>query len=242
MCSITCPTGQVLINDLCGTCAMGTVYNPQLRACVCPPDSFINQQGYCEKRVTPPITCSGPTYRNPSTNTCLPCDPSCSSCFGPSASACLTCANPFAMLFGGQCVVSRCGNGVVEAGEGCDDFNTIGGDGCSATCGVEQFFVCQGSPSICRRIGVTCGNGLPDAGETCDDRNTFNGDGCSANCQIEFGYTCTQASTMRPSFCTRDPPITIPSTGLTLYDVVINKNNVFVTLGTPTIFTFSSVQ
>jgi cysteine-rich repeat protein len=32
---------------------------------------------------------------------------------------------------------SRCGNGVVEAGETCDDSGTMAGDGCSATCQVE---------------------------------------------------------------------------------------------------------
>lgn len=30
-----------------------------------------------------------------------------------------------------------CGNGVVEAGEQCDDGNTLSGDGCSATCTIE---------------------------------------------------------------------------------------------------------
>ena len=30
-----------------------------------------------------------------------------------------------------------CGNGSVEAGEQCDDGNTVGGDGCSAMCGIE---------------------------------------------------------------------------------------------------------
>lgn len=31
----------------------------------------------------------------------------------------------------------KCGNGSVEAGEQCDDGNTTGGDGCSATCQIE---------------------------------------------------------------------------------------------------------
>jgi cysteine-rich repeat protein len=33
--------------------------------------------------------------------------------------------------------VTVCGNSVIEAGEGCDDGNAIGGDGCSATCQIE---------------------------------------------------------------------------------------------------------
>jgi cysteine-rich repeat protein len=31
-----------------------------------------------------------------------------------------------------------CGNGIVDAGEGCDDGNVIGGDGCSAECALED--------------------------------------------------------------------------------------------------------
>lgn len=33
--------------------------------------------------------------------------------------------------------VTECGNGAIETGEMCDDGNTVNGDGCSATCGVE---------------------------------------------------------------------------------------------------------
>ena len=44
-----------------------------------------------------------------------------------------------------------CGNRTVDTGEDCDDGNTTGGDGCSATC---------------KREG--CGNGILDVGEQCD--------------------------------------------------------------------------
>jgi TonB family protein len=37
----------------------------------------------------------------------------------------------------GPPAVAVCGNGSVEAGEQCDDGNTRGGDGCSATCRIE---------------------------------------------------------------------------------------------------------
>ncbi len=46
---------------------------------------------------------------------------------------------------------SRCGNGVLDADELCDDGNLVNGDGCSAVCGVD-----------------TCGNGVVEAGEDCD--------------------------------------------------------------------------
>lgn len=65
-----------------------------------------------------------------------------------------------------------CGDGMVDAGEDCDDGNNLDGDGCSANCTVEE-----GQPY--------CGDGMLDAGEECDDGNNTDGDGCSANCTIE---------------------------------------------------------
>jgi cysteine-rich repeat protein len=50
------------------------------------------------------------------------------------------------------CVISFsiCGDGVLQEQETCDDGNTVGGDGCSATCQLE------------------CGNGQTDEGEECE--------------------------------------------------------------------------
>lgn len=42
-----------------------------------------------------------------------------------------------------------CGNGIFDAGEQCDDNNTATGDGCSATCAIENGWNCSGSPSVC---------------------------------------------------------------------------------------------
>jgi cysteine-rich repeat protein len=66
-------------------------------------------------------------------------------------------------------VESFCGNGVLDAGEACDDGNGLDGDGCSAACFVESF----------------CGDGVVDAGEACDDGNRVDGDGCSTACAVE---------------------------------------------------------
>ncbi|MDD5025812.1 MAG: DUF4215 domain-containing protein [Candidatus Peribacteraceae bacterium] len=42
---------------------------------------------------------------------------------------------------------ATCGNGEIETGEACDDGNTTGGDGCSATCTVESGYSCtEGCP------------------------------------------------------------------------------------------------
>ncbi|WP_081426461.1 lamin tail domain-containing protein [Sorangium cellulosum] len=79
---------------------------------------------------------------------------------------------------GGQYPSGICGDGVVDAGEVCDDGNTADGDGCSPTCQIEA------SPKL------GCGDGALDPGEQCDDDNTEDGDGCSAACQIEAPPRC----------------------------------------------------
>ncbi len=46
--------------------------------------------------------------------------------------------------------LSTCGNAVVEGLEECDDGDLTDGDGCTASCTVEQGWACAGSPSVCR--------------------------------------------------------------------------------------------
>lgn len=93
---------------------------------------------------------------------------------------------------GGPCppCPPRCGNGVVEAGEECDDGNTDDLDSCSnqcisATCidGVQN----QGESGIdcggpCSPCPPRCGNGVVETGEECDDGNADNLDRCSNQC------------------------------------------------------------
>ena len=43
----------------------------------------------------------------------------------------------------------KCGDGVVDVGEQCDDGNTTAGDGCSLSCEIETGWVCTGEPSTC---------------------------------------------------------------------------------------------
>jgi len=83
---------------------------------------------------------------------------------------------------------SVCGDGIVDGNEQCDDGNTVGGDGCSATCMTE--------------FNTKCGNGQLDGAEQCDDGNTAGGDGCAADCTVENGYTCAGT----PSVCTAISP------------------------------------
>jgi cysteine-rich repeat protein len=100
-----------------------------------------------------------------------------------------------------------CGNGSHEAGEQCDDGNTMSGDGCSDICMLEVQPVCgngsheadeqcddgntmsgDGCSDICMlEVQPVCGNGSHEPGEQCDDGNTTSGDGCSATCTVEPG-------------------------------------------------------
>lgn len=68
-----------------------------------------------------------------------------------------------------------CGNGKIEAGEICDDGNTLSGDGCSAVCDKEAI----------------CGNSIIEDNEQCDDGNILTGDGCNEICRIEEEITET---------------------------------------------------
>jgi cysteine-rich repeat protein len=99
---------------------------------------------------------------------------------------------------GGLCQLAKCGDGVKLGGEACDDGNTAGGDGCSATCTLEPGYNCAGAPSVCTPI---CGDGIKTPTEGCDDGAHVNGDGCSATCAIEPGYSCTGSPSMCAAGC-----------------------------------------
>lgn len=49
----------------------------------------------------------------------------------------------------------KCGNGTLDDGEQCDDQNLAPGDGCSASCGSESKWFCEGEPSVCFDAGKT---------------------------------------------------------------------------------------
>jgi cysteine-rich repeat protein len=83
--------------------------------------------------------------------------------------------------------VTACGNGIVTAGEACDDADLADGDGCSAACAIEPGWRCNGRPSVCSEV---CGDTILTPGEQCDDGNTVGRDGCSPGCRFEL---CTAA-------------------------------------------------
>ncbi|HXU05798.1 MAG TPA: DUF4215 domain-containing protein [Polyangia bacterium] len=86
----------------------------------------------------------------------------------------------------------RCGNGVLDPGEQCDDGNRTPGDGCTRLCQVECGSTCGSCswPGSCNLTPV-CGDGVLAPSELCDDGNNVGGDGCANNCSaIETGWRC----------------------------------------------------
>lgn len=94
--------------------------------------------------------------------------------------------------------VPECGDGVISPGEGCDDGNTVGGDGCRSNCQIGAAWTCTGVPSVCSPI---CGDGLIRGGEECDDGNTQSGDGCSSSCTIGSRFVCSGEPSVCNSVC-----------------------------------------
>jgi cysteine-rich repeat protein len=94
-----------------------------------------------------------------------------------------------------NCIIPECGDGVLEGAETCDDENNTDGDGCSASCQVEEGAECEGEPSVCNF--EICGDGVVVGREECDDAGTMDGDGCSSTCKIEMGSVCIG----EPSVC-----------------------------------------
>lgn len=124
-----------------------------------------------------------------------------------------------------------CGNGDLEAGEGCDDNNLVDGDGCGMDCFREAFCgndtldggeVCDDGNNLsgdgCRSDCLSdesCGNDIRDiaVGERCDDGNVVGGDGCSANCRnlemcgdstLDADETCDDGNTTGFDGCGSD--------------------------------------
>ncbi len=103
-----------------------------------------------------------------------------------------------------DCQAAVCGNGIIEAGEQCDDGNTASGDCCSATCRFEAagslcpdgLFcngeeTCDGQGACQAGAPVDCGDGVNCTVDSCDEAN----DVCAntpdnANCPDD-GLFCT---------------------------------------------------
>lgn len=61
-------------------------------------------------------------------------------------------------------VGSRCGNGVLESYENCEDGNLTNGDGCSDRCRIEPCWTCSGLPSTCTLAIRACDTNVTAGG------------------------------------------------------------------------------
>jgi cysteine-rich repeat protein len=78
----------------------------------------------------------------------------------------------------------RCGDGVVDTNEECDDGNTNNADDCEADCTTPR-----------------CGNLIIDQGEDCDDGNQTPNDGCGNDCLFDFPPSCGDGNAVFPEEC-----------------------------------------
>ena len=119
-----------------------------------------------------------------------------------------------------------CGDGIVQAGEACDDANADDSDGCLTNCqlaacgdgivfaGVEACDDGNDSDvdaclSAC--VEAFCGDGIVREGvEACDDGNPVDDDGCTAGCalstcgdgEVDPGEECDDGNTIDEDECT----------------------------------------
>jgi cysteine-rich repeat protein len=146
---------------VCGACPAG---QPCLVAVDC-------QSGVCSNNLCAAPSCTD-TVKN-GTETAIDCGGSCGGC--ANGLACAANADCLSNKCGAGNLCTSCGNGVVDAGETCDDGNLVGSDGCSAACATENGWACVGTPSVCSTV---CGDGIVAGLETCDDGNHSNNDAC----------------------------------------------------------------
>jgi sulfatase modifying factor 1 len=108
---------------------------------------------------------------------------------------------------------SVCGNGVVEAGEGCDDYNQLSGDGCSASCQPEPGFTCNDlSPSACFKPGPSC-------------------TGLAATCGSDGKQNCCASSVITGGTFNRGNNVNYPATvsdfRLDTYEITVGRFRTF---------------
>ena len=114
------------------------------------------------------------------------------------------------MLFPGY-ICPECGNGVLEASEVCDDYNSDDSDGCSSMCVVENGATCEQNAldiSECQLPQDKCGNGELNDDEQCDVGYDNVVDGCDQGVVLD-GYTCTHDVDGEPSVCEADAFVTV---------------------------------
>ncbi len=106
-----------------------------------------------------------------------------------------------------------CGDGVLDAGEICDDGNRIDGDGCESTCLLSIGEACvldsdcdrgECDENICARVtNAFCGDGEVTSDEGCDlgSLNGIDGSGCNERCQVANSFACGALGVIGQAAC-----------------------------------------
>ena len=171
----TCTYSTALMRTVCNRCGDGVIQGPT-EVCDDGDESGTDGCSATCKRLEPGYTCAtGPTNGMGQHDA----------------------SNPTTVCY-------QCGNGIIEAGQTCDDGDAFGGDGCSSTCQLEPgYYGCynltgDAIPETCLRCGdgristgIAASGTFPAVNETCDDGNTAPDDGCDDMCMTEGGgYNC----------------------------------------------------
>lgn len=105
-CVSSCSSSSISTNGACLSChpdcatCSGTSFN---QCSTCSPDRpVLTSDGRCVP------TCDKNEFLDPTTNKCVQCDSSCSSCAGASANQCMGCSDPNSILSAGSCVKASC--------------------------------------------------------------------------------------------------------------------------------------
>jgi cysteine-rich repeat protein len=117
------------------------------------------------------------------------------------------------------CGAVACGDGVVTAGEDCDDGNTMPGDGCSPSCRVEECWECAGSPSDCTPLAADTActpDGDPCTDDVCDGTGVCGVDICTSSSTTTTSSTSSTTTSSTATTTSSSVTSTSSTTSTTL--------------------------
>jgi len=120
--------------------------------------------------------------------------------------------------------VPRCGNGLIDSGEQCDDGNSVNIDACTNICRISlcndkivqiweqcddgNLVDADACSNTCK--SPACGDGVVQTGEECDDANQLSSNACTNACKvarcgdqvIQQNEECDDGNQINSDFCT----------------------------------------